>query len=136
MELGGDVLVAGPVGFVDDDEHRRLAAAQRLRQLGVAGAQAGAAVDDEQDRVGLGHPDPRLALHVGRQLALVGEVDAAGVEQLEGDAVPLTGDALAIAGDSRLGVGDRLAPAGQPVDQRALADVGKADDGDGRAAFA
>ena len=84
----------GPVGFVDDDEDRRLAAAQRLRQLRVAGSHARPAVDDEQDRVGLGHPDPGLALDVGRQLALVGEVDAAGVEQLEGDAVPLQGTRL------------------------------------------
>ena len=59
------------------------------------------AVDDEQDRVGLGDPDPRLALHVLGQLALVGEVDAAGVEQLEGDPVPLAGNALAVAGDAR-----------------------------------
>ncbi len=107
VELGGDVLVARAVDFVDDDEDRDVAAAQRLRQLGVAGPDPGAAVDDEQDRLGLGDPDPGLALHVRGQLALVGEVDPAGVEQVEGDAVPLAGDALAVAGDARLGVRSR-----------------------------
>ena len=45
--------------------------------------------------------------------------------------VPLAAHPLAVAGDPRLGVGDRLAAAGEPVDQGALADVGEADDGDG-----
>ena len=134
VELGGQVLVLGPVDLVGGDQDRDLGAAQGLRQLGVAGADAGAGVDDEQHDVGLGDPDPRLALDVAGQLVLVGEVDAAGVEQLEGDAVPLAAHPLAVAGDAGLGVGDRLPPAGEPVDQGALADVGEADDGDGRAA--
>ena len=132
MELGGDRVVVGAVGLVDRDQDRDRAAAQRPRQLGVAGAQPGAAVDDQHDRVGLGDRQPRLRLHVARQLGLVLEVDAAGVDQLEGDPVPLGGEPLAVAGDPRLGRGHRLAPADQPVDQRALADVGEADDGDGR----
>ena len=41
---------------------------------------------------------------------------------------------LAVAGDARLGVGDRLAAAGEAVDEGALADVGEADDGDRAAA--
>ena len=104
MELGGQVLVLGAVDLVGDDQDRHLGAAQRLRQLGVSGAHPGAGVDDEQDDVGLGHPEPRLALDVAGQLVLVGEVDAAGVEQLEGDSVPLAADPLAVAGDARLGV--------------------------------
>ena len=39
-------------------------------------------------------------------------------------------DLLAVARDAGLGVGDRLAPAGEPVDQRALAGVRVADDRD------
>ncbi len=97
------LVLAGAVGLVDRDEDRDVGAAQRLRQLGVAGAQAGAAVDDHQHRVGLGDRQPRLGLHVARQLGLVLEVDAAGVDQLEGDPVPLGGEALAVPGDTRLG---------------------------------
>ena len=70
-----------------------LAAAQGPGQLGVADPQAGAAVDDHQHRVGLGDRQPRLALHVARQLGLVLEVDAAGVDEVEGDPVPLAGRA-------------------------------------------
>ena len=70
-------------------------------------------------------------LDVAGQLGLVLEVDAAGVDQVEGDPVPLAGEPLAVAGDAGLGRGDRLAAADQAVDQGALADVGEADDGDG-----
>ena len=94
----------GPVDFVGDDHDRHVAAAQRLRQLGVAGAQPGAGVDDQHHHVGLGDPQPRLALDVAGQLGLVLEVDAAGVEQLEGDPVPLAAQPLAVAGDAGLGV--------------------------------
>ena len=53
--------------------------------------------------------------------SVVGEVDAAGVDQVEAEPVPLALERPAVAGHARLGVGDRLAAAGQPVDQRALA---------------
>ena len=89
VQLGGHVLVLGPVDFVGDDEDRDIGAAQRLRQLGVAGAHPGAGVDDQHHHVGLGDPQPRLLLDVAGQLVVVVEVDAAGVEQLEGDPVPL-----------------------------------------------
>ena len=46
--------------------------------------------------------------------------------------VPLALERLAVAGDAGLLVDDRLAPADQPVDERRLADVGEADDGDPR----
>ncbi len=89
VELGGQVLVAGAVDFVDDDDDRDVAAAQRLRQLGVPRSNPRPAVYDQQDGVGLGDADPRLTLDVLGQLGRVGKVDAAGVEQLEGEAVPL-----------------------------------------------
>ena len=132
MEFRGQVLVAGTVDLVDDDECRALAPAQLRRDLGVAGANPGGRVDDEEDHIGLGDPEPGLAADVLGELALVGDVDPAGVEQVEGDAVPLAGDALAVSGDAGLAMGDGLAAAGEAVDQGALADVGEADDGDGR----
>ena len=133
VELGGDREVVGTVGFVDDDEHRDVAAAQRLRQLGVAGAQAGPAVDDQQRsrrprrsraapapaRRGPARPRPRGRCRRCRS--------ARRRRPFHSVAEP-----LAVAGDARLGRGDRLGAADQAVDEGALADVGEADDGDGR----
>ena len=108
----------------------RSRAAQDLGDLGVALAQAGAGVEDERDRVGVGDRLARLRLDLARERVDGLEVDAAGVDQLEAHAVPLALERLAVAGDARLLVDDGLAPADQAVDQRRLADVRKADDGD------
>ena len=55
---------------------------------------------------------------------------AAGVDQQEGAALPLGLDLLAVAGDAGLLLDDGLAAADDAVQQRRLADVGAADDGD------
>src|SRR5439155_17778079 len=59
-----------------------------------------------------------------------GEVDAARVDEVEAPAVPLRLDLVAVARDAGTLVDDRGAPPGQPVDERALAHVGIAEDGD------
>ena len=58
------------------------------------------------------------------------EVDAAGVDQRQPAAVPLGAELLAVARDAGALVHDRLARLGEPVDERGLADVRVADDGD------
>ena len=55
---------------------------------------------------------------------------AAGVDDDERAAVPVGLEHLAVAGDAGLLLDDRVAPADEAVDQRRLADVGAADDGD------
>ena len=105
-------------------------AAQLGGQLGVAGAQAGARVDHQHDDRGLGHRLARLRLDRAGQVVLLLHVDAARVDQQEAPAVPLGLDLLAVARDARLLVHDGLARAGQAVDERRLADVRVADDGD------
>ena len=66
-------MVLGPVDFVGDDQDRNLGPAQRLRQLGVAGAQPSAPVDDEAGRP-LEHQE-HLLLAV---MAMEGTLDLAG----------------------------------------------------------
>ena len=93
-------VVAGPVDLVRRPAPGTSPRAQDLGQLGVARAQAGARVDDQQRPRRPRRSPTRAWRWTSRgQLGLVGEVDAAGVDQLEGDAVPLAGDALAVAGD-------------------------------------
>ena len=75
---------------------------------------------------------PRIGLggDLAADRAGVGVVDAAGVDELEGAAVPLGAGLAPVAGDARHGVDDRVAPAGEPVEERRLADVRVADDRD------
>ena len=89
-------------------------------------------VDHEQHRVGDVHRDLGLRADALGQPARVG-VPAAGVDDGEGAAVPdgVVGDA--VAGDAGDVLDHGLAAADDPVDQRRLAHVGAADDGQDRA---
>ena len=94
------------------------------------GPQPGARVDDEQRDLGVGQRGARLVLDRDGERVVVAEVDAAGVDQRERAAVPVGLELLAVARDARALVHDRLARLREPVDQRRLADVRVADDGD------
>ena len=76
----------------------------------------------------------RLELDRAREAVALLEVDAAGVDQQEAAPVPLRLDLLAVARHAGLLVHDRLARAAEAVDERRLADVRIADDGDLRQA--
>ena len=76
MSRGASILFAA-----SDD--RQVAAAQDVGDLLVAGAQAGAGVDDEQRDLGVGERRARLVLDRDGERVLVLEVDAAGVDQRE-----------------------------------------------------
>ena len=91
----------------------------------------GLRVDDEEDEVGLLDGRARLLGDRARHRRLIRDVDAAGVDQQEALAVPVADELLAVARDARRLVHDRAARAGEPVDERRLADVREADDRDG-----
>src|SRR5690606_14696494 len=97
-------------------------------------SEPGAGVEDQHDRVRGGDRLASLPLDLAGERVLGGEVDAAGVHEVEADPVPLALDRLAVAGHPGLVVDDGLAAAGEPVDERRLADVRKADDRDLRSA--
>ena len=79
---------------------------------------------------GVGQRGARLVLDRDGERVLVVEVDAAGVDQRERAPVPVRLELLAVARDARALVHDRLARLREPVDERGLADVRVADDGD------
>src|SRR3954470_16264316 len=131
VELRRERDVADRVDLVGGDhDGAALPAAQEVGELLVAGAQPGARVDDEDhgDRVG----ERRLRLLADRagDRVWVEKVHAARVDQREAPAVPLARDLVAVARDPRALVHDRLARAGQAVDERGLPDVRVADDRD------
>ena len=98
--------LAAVVHLVGDHDHRHAAAAQLARQLGVAGAQAGARVHHEHRQVGLLERGERLAPDLLGHLVLPREVHAAGVDEREADPVPVRVDLLAVAGHARVLVHD------------------------------
>ena len=87
------------------------------------------AVDDEQHEVGAAHRGLDLAADLGLEVAAARH-PAAGVDDAERHAEPLGLQLLAVAGDPRAVLDDRRLLADDAVEQRALADVGPADDGD------
>ena len=130
MEVGRERQLGHAVALVGGDDRRCGRAAQQVGHLLVAGAYAGARVDHQHGHLRVGDARARLLADRARERVLVLEVDAAGVDQREAASVPLALELLAVARDARALVDDRLAGAREAVDQRGLAHVGIADDGD------
>ena len=128
VELERQALLRRVVDLVREDEHVLLRLAQDLGQLLVAGGDADARVDDEEDEVGLLDRRARLQRDLLGDRARIRDVDAAGVDQQETAAVPFADELLAVARRALRLVHDGLARRGQPVDERRLADVREPDD--------
>ena len=131
MELERLRLASGLVDLVRDQEDRLARAAQDRRQLLVARRDPVPCVDDEEHEVGLGDRAARLVGHLLRERRRIDDVDAARVDEQETLAGPLADDLLAVSRHAGRLVDDGLPRAGQAIDERRLADVRKADDGDG-----
>ena len=128
VQVERQALLARVVDLVGDQEHRLARAAKDVGDLFVPRAHACLGVDDEEHEIGL--RDRLLRLHGDRlrHRRLVGDVDAARVDQQEALAVPVGDELLAVAGHARRLVDHRSTRAGEPVHERRLADVREADD--------
>ena len=126
--LGLGALVVDLVGGQDD---RLAGLAQDLDDRLVDVGDPDGRVDDEQHRVGERDRDLGLAGDPLGEPAGV-RVPASGVDDGEGPAVPerVVGDP--VPGHARHVLDHGLAASDDPVDQRRLADVGPADDGEDR----
>ena len=90
-------------------------------------------VDHEQDDVGVAHRGLDLARHLGiERRPGTARHPAAGVDDAERHAEPVRLEDLAITGDPGAILHDRRLLADDAVEQRRLADVRPADDGDER----
>ena len=123
-------LVARVVDLVGDHDDGLAERPQAVRDNLIERGPAGEGVDDEQDDVGAPEGTADLLLDVGLEVVVVDDADAAGVDELEVVLVVLDdhGDAVARDAGSRVDDADPLA--GEDVQQRALADVRAANDGD------
>ena len=124
-------LGAGVVDLVGGEHDRLLRPAQDLDDGLVGVGDADGRVDDEQHGVGQADRDLGLGGDPLGQAAGVG-VPAAGVDDGERAARPVGVVGDPVAGHAGHVLDDRLAAADDPVDQRRLADVGAADDGQDR----
>ncbi len=118
------------VGLVDHQHHRPAALAQPLHEFVVQARRAFAAVHHQQHQVGLRGGGAGLARGGARQ-PFLDAGDAAGVHQQERALRIDPADAVvAVAGHARLIVHQRVAAAGEHVEQRRFADVGATCQGD------
>ena len=111
VQLVREDVVRRVVELVREDERRLVRLAEDLRDLLVAGRDAGLRVDDEEDEVRLLDGRARLLGDRARHRRLIRDVHAAGVDQEEALAVPVADELLAVARDARRLVHDRAARA-------------------------
>ena len=130
VELRRERDVGDAVALVGGHEHGRVRRRSRSAISCSPGRAPARTSTTSSASVGVGEAGLRLLADRPGERVVVGEVDAAGVDQRERAPVPLALELLAVARDPRPLVHDRLARARQAVDERGLADVGVADDRD------
>ena len=103
---------------------------KQTSQFEIGRGQFGAAVHDHDDRGGFVERDPSLAKDFGRDEIFVFGKDAAGIDDAKCVAAPVGFAVQAVAGDAGFVADDGAPRSDQAIEQRGLADVGPADDGD------
>ena len=140
FELTADVfalLVGDSVPFVDGDQQRPAALQCEPEHARILLADAVVGIDHEDDDMGgvdglQGLGDARLLDHI---LDLAATAHARGVDQGELAPVARERHEYAVAGGARHLARDHALLTDEPVDERRLADVGAADDGDADASI-
>ena len=124
------VFPTGRVHLVDGKEHRAVGALEHARDGLVLGGETRLAVHEEYDRVGLVGGDERLVLDGGLELVDGAGLDAARVDEQEVLPVPVCAMVRTVARDATGLVHDGLGGLRDSIDERRLAHVRSADDGD------
>ena len=117
------IELVGGVELVNREQNRLGSLAQDARNLLVIGVDAGLAIHDEDDHVGLVGRLKRLRADGALELVLSAHLDAAGVNQLELDAVPVGLVVRTVARDAAHLVHDGLIGLGDSIDERGFAHV-------------
>ena len=126
MEIGGGGRRIETLGLVDREEHGLAGAAQLTRHEVVLRREPAACIGDEDEQVGF--LDGTLGLQAHRLLDAGGLLDeAAGVDHhIRHRAEPAVA-VLAVTGDARHVGDERIARAGEAVEERGLADIRSTD---------
>ena len=118
------------VDFVDCEEKRPVGLAQQADQFEVGAGEFGASVDHHDDGGGFVERDARLTVDFGRDQVFLFGQNAAGVDDAQMAAAPLGVAVEAVAGDAGFVADNGAARAHDAVEERGLADIGAAHDGD------
>ena len=127
---GSDLLASLGVGLGGDEDGGGLAAAHGVGHVVVAGGEAITRIDAEEDEGGLGDGGVDLGADQVGVVAFVLNLEAAGVEQKKGAVAPLDLGFETVARGAGLVLDDGEPFADDAVEERRLADVGAAHDGD------
>ena len=114
------------VGLVEHDIDVLAAAAQTRCNLFITEIEPVARVEQQQHGIGFFHGHPHLFCHQAVQTLLRAD-QAAGIDHQVGPLADLPVTVLAVAGQPGIISDQRIATAGQPVEQSRFADVGPAD---------
>ena len=121
-------------GLVRDDDHRLPGFAHEIGEGPVVGCHARAHVHQEEDSVGVADRGFGLRPHAARSGLCASHSSKPAVSTMPNVEIAETRLAhAAVARHSRRVVDERNAPADQPVEERRLAHIGAADNGDERA---
>src|ERR1039458_4039347 len=132
MKLVNDVRLLFGVGFVDREKERTSGLAQQANQFEIGAREFGAAVNHHDDRGGLIERYSRLAEDFRRDEVFFFWEDAASIDNADAPAAPLRIAVKPVAGDAGLVANDGAARANDAVEQRGLAYVRSAHDGQRR----
>ena len=127
VELVGVGVLQDGVALVDGQEDRLVGALQDAGDGLVLLGDAGLAVDEEDDGVGLVDGEHRLVANLALERILgIADLDTAGIAQRELGAVPVRIMERPVTGDALGLVHDGLGTLGNSVDERGLAHIGPA----------
>src|SRR5215475_9831613 len=130
MRLGQPLLAGAALAFIGDQDYLAGPLAQPGGKALVERQYARARIDQEQHDVGTVDGTLGEATHARLQRLAAGRLPARGIEQREGKIAQLRRGLAHVAGHARRVVDDGAAATDQTVEQRRLADIGPADDGD------
>ena len=116
VELVRQVLALLGIDLVDGEGKRPAELDQHLRQVAIGAGDLGAAIDKENDVVGLLEGAAGLLQDLGGNVIGILDDDSAGVDHLEGAALVDGGALDAVAGDSRLVADDGPALSGDAIE--------------------
>ena len=131
VKLGGDHGGVHALGLVDREQHRTRRTAQAVGDDLVLRRQACPCIDHENDGVGLVDGLQRLPRHFGHDAVLGDRLQTARVDHQIGLFTEAPAPVMAVARHPRQVVHQRIARAGETVEEGGLADVGPADKNQG-----
>ena len=134
-ELEGviEAFRSGPaLALVGNEEHRLAGPPHECSKRLIGMSDARPCIDHEQHQIGLGDGTLRLLAHTGRNAAGRGLLEARRVDEDRRLARDRSLRLAPVAREAGHGIHEREPPAGETVEQRRLADIGPADDGEGK----